>query len=128
MSEVTKEQLQKLLDNVDMEKLNIDDGFGCYSKRIAGCLEQCQKEPTLHDKLLARGFVQDTSDSKCYKKNISGDYICVLLRIRYVYLKYSISSERLNYKTEQQLFDAIDLFEKWSKDESSVLNGNDMPF
>jgi hypothetical protein len=53
---ITKEELHKLIDGLDIEKIN-DDGSA-----LVYVLRKCQKELTLHEKLINAGF-------KKFKKN-----------------------------------------------------------
>lgn len=61
MNKVTKEELQKLLDNVDMEKL-----YKSTNNYFFSFLLDCQKEPSLHDKLLAQWFKEVIGTSSTY--------------------------------------------------------------
>jgi predicted dienelactone hydrolase len=125
MSKVTKERLQKLLDNVDMEKLNNLESYNTLltnAMMTVTCLEQCQKEPTLHDKLVARGFskvIDDETVITTLRKSLGGwHYIDFKLNKLSFINKTNKTVSEVYPENEQQLFEAIDLFEKWSKDES----------
>lgn len=110
-----KEEIQRLLDNADEYKLDIVRTF----------LHNSQKEPTLHDKLVEYGFgttngeylkgdvwVMDNPDRETafsrsqmlisYKKHEDG-----LLIHHYILT---------NKDDHSKIFNAIKLFEKWSKE------------
>ncbi len=130
-----KEILQKMLDNVNETKLTssriiydtydvVYDGDTITGYSLCGQLEiilkKCQKEPTLRDKLLEYGF--EGHAGKRYIK-IFKDKFKIYVTIEKGYTK--IGCSRLNQLpyysglfaiTDNQVFDAIKLFEKWREE------------
>ncbi len=123
-----KQEIQQLLDNADENQLCIKhDGENTHFDDIMYSLEQCQKEPTLHDKLIEYGFYNNCPYYKLEIMDKSEYPECDVISINIntnlkdvdlIHYKDRDSTllNSLRYDTHEQVFDAIKLFEKWSQE------------
>ncbi len=131
----TKEELQKLLDNADinyladLNKVSIAKIISSPSELshpyfiLKAILNSCKKEPTLHDKLIEYGFnFKDDESCPIYKKNHirlihrkCDNDMHIVIDIPDCYADYYVEMF-IKYDQYHRIFDAIKLFEKWSEE------------
>ena len=123
-----KKKLQKWLDNVDEKKLNksfyFDISVDPAHIMLKKILKQCQKEPTLGDKLTE--YICEKTGT-CPTDLYSGEHCYTMTYTYYdilihtanhhnkVLVQYNDYHELL-CDTHEKVFDAIKLFEKWSQE------------
>lgn len=115
---ITKEELHKLIDGLDMDKLNNEDNTIDIISRIGETLiyilkeSQKPKELTLHEKLINEGFCIE-NENVYYSKGIV-EVLCYEKFIRVRCKSYY--NEQLNIhdiNNHAKVFEAIEFLTKW---------------
>lgn len=122
-----KKELQTLLDNVDEKKLgghHAPLAGNNYADNLMDILIRCQKEPTLHNKLIKYCKFNDyTYFYKSYKGPHSYTWTFKIFDSIKIHISEDHNITLVEYEpceiichNHDRVFDAIKLFEKWSEE------------
>jgi hypothetical protein len=132
MTDITKEELHKLIDGLNMKLINCGENLiGDYTNTeiplkfsLINLLEECQKEPKLLEKLIqyckSNGLTEysysEYKGSHAYNNTFKIYGISIDISKTHFNILVRYEPNEIICNTHEQVFDALKLFEKWMEE------------